>query len=792
MSNTLLITKEIGGYFSFVLNGNTSEKVQSIDNNLLIYGTQCHFKTTNGANIIKEQDIQPENIVLVAGGTFRFTSTSQLWSKLLEVGYFTAITKLDKGNYVGNADNLVALIDSKLVGVDFLGSVIPTDTPTGTNKAFWVATQAGTYTNFGGVVVSINSFAVISRNDAGVFSISQTELNLSDYAKKTDFVEDILYNKVGKRLLTESDSLDLVGSYSGNKVNTLTTNVFTHSKIKLKNNSKNYKASGWRVPEYGSTAGFSKTFNYSLSGYVAGDIINVRFFMRINGLTPVTNAVAKQSLTIGNIEIPIAVSNSETTITDVGEGWNKYVTRHVLTASDITQNIISSVNLIYYGSLTPETDSLEVAGMEIYFKDVELLGLKIDEIISDANILVPTVTNSNGKIVSNATDSMLPIGNNTNPFVSISVVTAEQAGLTDVNKNTLIYKGVGWKATEYSSYAGFKNDLSGVSLSSLASVVGDKLKAIYYIKSNVVYDYPSTHGFFIGTNKIDILNNTELLISDVGNGWKKYELLHIITDSDITQNNFVRFEWNSYGGSSGQIATQSIEITTPLIYINDLNLYGYYNDQSKVAIDIKISDLISQQRRWQGKKWYVSGDSITAFENYQYKVQNLCDILNIVNDGIPGQQLGTMANRMTSGNLADVDLVTIFGGTNDYGGNKFLGTISDAKTVDTFYGNIKNVIDKILTLKPTVQLVFFTPLKRGVFESQPVYPNANGAGFFLPQYVKAIKEVCELYSIPVLDLYSEGGFNEYTLSSYTVDNLHPNEAGFVMLAKKMSAFLEKL
>ena len=109
MANSLLITKETGGYFSFVLNGNTSKKIQSIGNDLLIDSTQCHFKTKNGANIIKEQFIYPADVTLVSGGTFTFTTTSQLWNKLIEVGYFSStdnISKLDKGGYEGTAQDL--------------------------------------------------------------------------------------------------------------------------------------------------------------------------------------------------------------------------------------------------------------------------------------------------------------------------------------------------------------------------------------------------------------------------------------------------------------------------------------------------------------------------------------------------------------------------------------------------------------------------------------------------------------------------------------------------------------
>ena len=68
-------------------------------------------------------------------------------------------------------------------------SIVPTSTPDGTGIKSWIATQAGTYTNFGGVVVNTNSFAVISRDANGAFSISQTALTLTDYQKKTDNVK---------------------------------------------------------------------------------------------------------------------------------------------------------------------------------------------------------------------------------------------------------------------------------------------------------------------------------------------------------------------------------------------------------------------------------------------------------------------------------------------------------------------------------------------------------------------------------------------------------------------------
>jgi lysophospholipase L1-like esterase len=65
----------------------------------------------------------------------------------------------------------------------------------------------------------------------------------------------------------------------------------------------------------------------------------------------------------------------------------------------------------------------------------------------------------------------------------------------------------------------------------------------------------------------------------------------------------------------------------------------------------------------------------------------------------------------------------------------------------------------------------------------------------LCDYVKAIREVCEYYSIPVLDLYKESGMacnvREYC-DLYAPDGLHPNDAGHAILAHKIKNFLERL
>ena len=75
---------------------------------------------------------------------------------------------------------------------DYLQTITPTDTPTGTDVVYWTAMEAGTYTNFGGVVVNPNSIAFISRNLIGEFSISQTALDLTNYVTQENLVASSL------------------------------------------------------------------------------------------------------------------------------------------------------------------------------------------------------------------------------------------------------------------------------------------------------------------------------------------------------------------------------------------------------------------------------------------------------------------------------------------------------------------------------------------------------------------------------------------------------------------------
>jgi hypothetical protein len=109
-----------------------------------------------------------------------YTGTAKDLENAIIANVSAITSKLDKGSYTGTAKDLENAIVAAVTGASGI-SIVPTSpAPSGTGIASFTATQAGTYTNYGGVVVNANSFAVISRSATGVFSISQTALVISN------------------------------------------------------------------------------------------------------------------------------------------------------------------------------------------------------------------------------------------------------------------------------------------------------------------------------------------------------------------------------------------------------------------------------------------------------------------------------------------------------------------------------------------------------------------------------------------------------------------------------------
>ena len=214
-----------------------------------------------------------------------------------------------------------------------------------------------------------------------------------------------------------------------------------------------------------------------------------------------------------------------------------------------------------------------------------------------------------------------------------------------------------------------------------------------------------------------------------------------------------------------------------------------------------------------GKKINFLGDSITLggcassedkiFHAVLKKNANLAEVRNYgvgrtriarqseIKDLVADEDFIMRTDKMSD----DADIVVVFGGTNDFGhGQASLGSFED-RTVFTFYGAMHNLIIKLIKKYLGKEIVFITPLHRINEDGQGTWKPEGVEIKPLSEYVKAIKEVCEFYSIPVLDLFSSGSIHGNVAEwnrAFLPDGLHPNDEGHKIIADRLQKFLENL
>lgn len=238
--------------------------------------------------------------------------------------------------------------------------------------------------------------------------------------------------------------------------------------------------------------------------------------------------------------------------------------------------------------------------------------------------------------------------------------------------------------------------------------------------------------------------------------------------------------------------------------------YEAFNVSPKVThikgVEIKQPQILQAKgytSKLEGKKWNVLGDSITdaahtaATKKYHAVIKDTVNV-TVNNYGIASTEIssgGTFANPMITRYTSmdnTANLITVFGGVNDYLHAVEVGTF-DSRDSATFYGALHNLCSGLYTNFPNAKYAFFTPMQTNGTYGDGV--SANAKGYKLADYVKAIKEVCTFYSIPVLDLNSMSGLTPYvssTKTKYMPDGLHPNNSGHSIIASKILAFIETI
>ena len=252
--------------------------------------------------------------------------------------------------------------------------------------------------------------------------------------------------------------------------------------------------------------------------------------------------------------------------------------------------------------------------------------------------------------------------------------------------------------------------------------------------------------------------------------------------------------------------------------ISDLNLLATVSDNDVLLVETstetmkttksnllkevneKINSLENNggtSSKLKGLKWNAFGDSITEYfpnENYVAIIQERTGCI-ATNYGKAGRSIADRGssyevylpaykNYVDMNN--DADIITVFCGTNDYGSQVNIGSITDIDNTK-FYGALNTLALGLIEKYPGKKIAFITPIQRKY--------DTNGTP--LSNYVNAIKAIGTKYGIPVLDLYSSCGLypkSDTINNTYFKDGdgLHPNALGHQIFAPIIQNFLESL
>ena len=307
--------------------------------------------------------------------------------------------------------------------------------------------------------------------------------------------------------------------------------------------------------------------------------------------------------------------------------------------------------------------------------------------------------------------------------------------------------------------------------------------------------HPLTSPEVIPFSQYSLFTNNKNIVLDKKTKILKFPQTNVVIGS---KENWVQPQDLQLNGDAGHILFNT---TTNLFEVGEANRKSLVNVVGYYHLERELIHLNTNTISTRIKKIACLGDSITEGVNangWQWHryidkwFKNNGTETTIVNLGIGGTSVCTSSyvtetlkpfvNRIATIPV-DADVAVIFGGTNDWGNNATLGTISDTGT-ETFYGAYKYMLEWLAVNRPNTKVITITPLKRYFRGGGSVWHNAqttpNNKGQLLQDYVRAVKEVSNMYGVPCVDLHNESGLNpeiEVVRNKFMPDGLHPNEVG---------------
>jgi lysophospholipase L1-like esterase len=732
------------------------------------------------------------------------------------------LDKLSKGSYVGTAQDISTEIASILPDVRFLGEVNTSTVISGeVGNIYTIVTESGTYANWNSIVVPTNTFAILKRVD-GNFSSSQTALDLTNYISKNNFADD--YSTLN---LIPNANIGLENTVFFDADQTVvanSTNLYVESKTGTPTQTVLKNTDGFNsLLRYNLKVGdraniFSPITDTTSFLIDSTSYLNAGFFAKVpNTYTGSVTLNLRNAVTSTNFH-----ENNLVEYVSLGNGWRFYR----LNIGVLVNPAENKFNLgIYLNNTGGTTENITIAAPFIIrtkikpnpsiFQGIETPYILPSNVIKSDNLPASIVTSDrllgfNNNLVKDSLFLKQTVGATSISGSDWSVDTGGVSTFKGAYRFSNIETPLGNSSIELDIYKrssdGFTSDLQPKASLLVPLEYRGKLSKMsfgFWMKrpnaTIVINPYLVAFSDDLGYNLISQISYTPTIENEIYGNWVFVKVNNITLP---TNTKYIRLDARVQWLSS---------VTTPLDTVYKVNLTGFVvNFLSPFVLswnpnlNEKITEVAGDTSlALSGKKWTSYGDSITALGTWQANLLSKftgishyirgiggtaitetnsiawVDANGLYLDRPPSAQpagsfeiLSSLSNQQRVNTIpTDSNIITIMGGTNDYG--LPIGVITDT-TVATFYGAFQLMLDRIYTRIPSAEIILVTPIFRNGGET--LYN-----GFVMEDYRNAVRAISKKYNYRLIDM-AKVGINKNNHATYLSDGIHPNTIG----AERMS------
>lgn len=246
-------------------------------------------------------------------------------------------------------------------------------------------------------------------------------------------------------------------------------------------------------------------------------------------------------------------------------------------------------------------------------------------------------------------------------------------------------------------------------------------------------------------------------------------------------------------------------VDSPFVSLN----YYPCNPQNVRNVKLDRDEIINMA--YKGKKFCSFGDSIVELISWQKYVWKYLQFSTHYCRGIGGSKVtsispqtkkvdengyynaahpeeGTITiqdNMCGDGRIntipTDTDVLVIYASANDITANAQIGELDDQDETHLKYA-YGLMLRKIIKRLPNAKIFACIPHNFYNSHNNADYPYKNNIGLTIQDYGSVIREVCAIYSVPVIDVNALSGISTLNITTYLQDQVHPNSAGGMKIA----------